>query len=553
MKTSKKILSILMSALIVLSIFAITGSAVTYEDGYWDYELHDKEVYIVNCGNMDGDIVIPEKLDGYPVVSIDVWTFDNIKGKITSITVPKTVKVLGDADFQRPLENVEDLEKYIVHKDNQYFSSDSDGVLYNKDKSILIDIPSNTSLKSYTYPDSVTDTNCDAFNGCKNLELLTISSNLEYLGGGDFDPFAGCTSIKKFVVASENPNFSSDKNGVLFDKDKDLLIKFPQNSAITEYTVPSSVTDIDVCAFNDCNNLKSVDLGKIVSVYNDAFVDCNNLEKIILPVTLRDFGPNAVYDCPKLIRILYEGTSEQWEKVESYSYDYDELYCIADEDMIKEKTTKAENAVLATDKNGVTVEATEILTDGEANITDNYDYNDNYNSNYDDNYNSDSSGDIKDKSDNKVLKIVLPIVAVVLVLIGIVVFFIIKDKKGKFSFKKPEKTQTKTVQKERTLSEDDLPGFVSFLSENKPVKPVESDYNPEDDDDFIPYKPEEEKYPIEDVRQEDEKTGSFFEYKPEMDNISQETQGEKVEESEVYEPEVQPDDKTQSWFDSTNI
>lgn len=551
MITSKKFLSISASALIMLSMFVLTGNLFVSAANEWMYEVDNNEAYIIGCSSdIGGDVVIPEKLDGYPVVAVDIWTFENAKDKITSITISKTVEIFGDADFQRPLENVDSLEKYIVHKDNQYFSSDSNGVLYNKDKSFLIDIPSNTSLKSYTYPDSVTDTNCDAFYNCKNLESVTISANLEYLGGGDFDPFSGCTSIKKFVVKSENPEFSSDKNGVLFDKDKELLIRFPPNSAITEYTVPSTVTDIDVCAFNDCNNLKSVDLGKVINVYNDAIIDCNKLEKIILPATLSIFGPGAVYDCPKLTKILYEGTYEQWEKVETYDYDYDELYCLADEEMITNKSTEAENDVLITDENDVTVEETEPVMDEEENITEVYNYDDGYDSDYDNNSGDYDSVNASDES-NKALKIVLPIVAVVLLMIGVVVFIIIKDKKGKSSFKKPEKT--KTVQKERTLSEDELPGFVNFLNENKPIKPVETDYPPEDDD-YIPYiDPKPEDCPIDDVRQEDEKTGSFFEYKPQMDNISQETQGENVEESEPYEPKVLPGEKTESWFDSTNI
>ncbi len=340
----KKIIAVLMIMTVLLSLFCVTGNAETKEE-FFKYNVVDGEVHIYGyTGKASGTFVIPEKINGYPVTTISAKTFGDEDTEIKSIVLPKTLEEFGDSDFQEAFySSMKQLESYKVDKDNPCFSNDENGVLYNKDKTVLIDVPKNCPLKTYVYPENTEKTNQKAFSGCVNLEKVVISSSVKELDGGDFAPFDGCSSIKAFEVSKENNLFGSDENGVLYNKEKSILIRFPQNSPIKEFTLPASVKSVDVCAFKGCNNLVVINLNSVKEVYNDVFVSCANLKKITIPKTLKSFGPNVLYDCPKLTELKYEGTISEWKNIDLHGADFDGLVVCA-------KSEKATKPLPATEK-----------------------------------------------------------------------------------------------------------------------------------------------------------------------------------------------------------
>ena len=56
--------------------------------------------------------------------------------------------------------------------------------------------------------------------------------------------FIGCSSLQTIIVDTNNPNYSSDENGVLYLKGMTTLIKYPNGKTETTYTIPSGVTTI---------------------------------------------------------------------------------------------------------------------------------------------------------------------------------------------------------------------------------------------------------------------------------------------------------------------
>ncbi len=333
----------------------------------------------------------------------------------TGINIPASVVVIGDRAFV----NCEANEAFTVSEDNLYYSADEHGVLYNKDKTVLISYPRANTATHFTVPETVKEIEPYAFNNCANLESVTVSEGVKSIGA---QAFYGCTSlvdielpdslckieskafeetgyyidennwknsilyigkhlikydpnnypsdvkdteikdgtisiayyalsyfpnpisipesvkgingtafqrsvtsetitiskniefmgnrvfnstetVKRFEVDENNPYYSSDEYGVLFNKDKTVLIDYPEASELTEYTIPASVEKIEEFAFCNCQNLRYVDFEensamRILGI--SAFSHCLSLEGITLPETLLEIGNDAFSFCTSL-------------------------------------------------------------------------------------------------------------------------------------------------------------------------------------------------------------------------------------------------------------
>lgn len=97
-------------------------------------------------------------------------------------------------------------------------------------------------------------------------------------------------------------------------------------TAINEYQndndIFADVTRIPMGAFRRYKELKKVCLRmRIESLEEYAITECESLEEIYLPVSLKRIGTNAISDCPNLKRIIYDGTKEQWAKIDKAKFE----------------------------------------------------------------------------------------------------------------------------------------------------------------------------------------------------------------------------------------
>ena len=96
--------------------------------------------------------------------------------------------------------------------------------------------------------------------------------------------------LEAFVLSGPS-NFLSVEGGVLFDKHKTKLIRYPRNKAGTSYTVPPSVKVLGNVSFYHSNNLTSLILPDGLTTVEDfALHYCLNLQTVYIPSSLTSIG-----------------------------------------------------------------------------------------------------------------------------------------------------------------------------------------------------------------------------------------------------------------------
>ncbi len=193
---------------------------------------------------------------------------------LTSITLPASVTTIGDRAFS----GNRSLATMTVEATNPNYSS-LDNVLFDKQKTSLINYSLSKTATTYSIPSSVTSIEAEAFNGASFLTAITVPAGVLTIGAR---AFVGMGLMASFTVAEANPNFSS-LNGVLFDKQKTSLINYPLSKTETSYSIPSSVTSIQAFAFNEGSSLTSVIIpAGVITIENYAFWNASRLNVYFL-------------------------------------------------------------------------------------------------------------------------------------------------------------------------------------------------------------------------------------------------------------------------------
>lgn len=165
------------------------------------------------------------------------------------------------------------------------------------------------SLVEITIPDSVVSIGNYAFDNCVSLTTISIGKSVADM---KYTSFLRCKSLTDITVDSENLNFSSE-DGVLYNKDKTKLIKYPVGNSRTSFEIPEGVEDIEIDAFYDCSYLVNVKIPEgVVNIGFAAFYNCDNITGVTLPKSIKSIAESAFSDCNALKDIYYSGDLTSW-------------------------------------------------------------------------------------------------------------------------------------------------------------------------------------------------------------------------------------------------
>lgn len=239
----------------------------------------DKSYYIIyglkDYETRRDEVRIPSEIDDIPVTKLlDEKTLNFIYFKnVKKVYIPETITYIGTSDKDNSLANKAFLSstginEIIVDENNTVYSSDN-GILYNKDKTILIRYPISKVSEDnlvINFIDSVTEIYSYAF--AMNNALLTVnfSENITKIGSG---AFYKCSNLV-------NINFNNQNN----------------------------IKTIQAYAFEDCRALIDVSISEgVESLGSSVFRGCSNLYKIYLPSSIKEYGSHIFTGANNLSKV----------------------------------------------------------------------------------------------------------------------------------------------------------------------------------------------------------------------------------------------------------
>lgn len=275
---------------LALFLTACVSRAATTPDGLV-YSATATAVTITGYSGTGGVVSIPAMIGGVSVTSIADNAFTGAaSGRITSLSIPETVRTLGSSAIVCGVN----LVRITVDSRNPYFSASPDGVsLFNRDKTTLLAVVQGYRGPAYSVEEGVVSIGDDAFASCGLLQSIFIPASLKNLGSNqDGEVFSDCTSLQSFTVSASSSTFATI-DGVLTDRGQTKIVACPQAKAI-RYIVPQVVTAIGPASFKKNKNITEIQFhGRISEVQEAAFMYCDRLIKAELVEGLVSVGRDA--------------------------------------------------------------------------------------------------------------------------------------------------------------------------------------------------------------------------------------------------------------------
>lgn len=255
------------------------------------------------------------------------------------------------------IAKIENLQDVVVDKGNTEFSSE-EGVLFNKQKTVLLSFPRGRDVKEYLIPDGVQQIAEEAFCGqpfieeilfpdstisiekrafanCCSLREVYLGKNIKKIGIESFaytaierfvlppnarfvqqhtwdgkTPFYG-SKLKTFELDGENEVYDVI-DGLLYIKNSwGLRLKFCPPGYEGHLQIPEGVSEIGACSCWGCTELTSLFVPDGVKIIgDDAFSGCTKLENVELDGHIDKLGSWCFAGCSALKEIDCIGVKE---------------------------------------------------------------------------------------------------------------------------------------------------------------------------------------------------------------------------------------------------
>lgn len=249
------------------------------------------------------------------IISIGVEAF--IGTALENIEIPMTLEEMDLTPFECKMK---------VDFQNDHFSSDINGTLYNADETSLILFPRNLHEETIEVPDSVTCIesyafennvaveiilpegieelqNC-LFSGCQNLVTLTLNSVSPKQIEVDEEAFKGF-EVENCVLRVPFDALAEYKDDERFKNFK--YITAIEGSRCLKYN--ETGTEVIGCDDEDCEILEIPE--GVTSIKEDAFENNERITEVTFPDSLREIGNSAFSGCTGITEITLNEELEE--------------------------------------------------------------------------------------------------------------------------------------------------------------------------------------------------------------------------------------------------
>lgn len=233
--------------------------------------------------------------DNSQITTIGNNAFDTYNNYVTEIHIPSSVESIGDYAFQG-YGSITSLEfgtnSSLTHIGRAAFYYVASNVTNNNETLSPLNI---------TIPNNVTTIVSYAFSEATRLSSVSFGDDSKLTTLGEFvffDTDISSLSIPKTVsdisfnslygmhkLTSINVNVNNEWyksiDGVLFNKDSNVLIQYPINKKGTSYTIPITVLQVENWAFQLMSNMTEITIPKsVTSIESDAFNGAKKLKTV---------------------------------------------------------------------------------------------------------------------------------------------------------------------------------------------------------------------------------------------------------------------------------
>lgn len=259
----------------------------------------------------------------------------------STLTIPASVVYIDPSAFYDAWE----IDEIIVDEDNPYYAS-VDGMLFDKEKKILITIPKGLHyevnipecteiiypmagygcdfMHAVIIPESVYYIGESAFESCGWLTRAEIKGKLDYLGdrafaenlsmkkvdlpGGELyyvgkDIFTGCKKLDEINIPEGCASYSANdfkytpwynRNTKIVMLNNNVLGYNYNNGKLKELVIPEGAVAIGREAFKGHSKLSKVEISDTVTIIGRlAFANCPELKEVYIPATVDEIGIGA--------------------------------------------------------------------------------------------------------------------------------------------------------------------------------------------------------------------------------------------------------------------
>ncbi|MBR7072467.1 MAG: leucine-rich repeat domain-containing protein [Eubacterium sp.] len=221
------------------------------------------------------DVTFPNRIDKIGDNSFNGCT------ALKEVTLPKKIKYLGVNTFE-----------------NTGFSKDEanykDGSLYCSNYLLKYNPEATGKVK---VEEGTVGIGARAFDKTNGITSVRLPASLRYITSRAFN---GMKKLRAITVSKESKYFSS-KKGILYNKAKTRLVRYPAAKSGSSFKVSKTVKTINAFAFYKADLLKNVELPGNVKYLNvHSFDNCKRLKRVKLNKGLKKIGKYAFYRCKRI-------------------------------------------------------------------------------------------------------------------------------------------------------------------------------------------------------------------------------------------------------------